>query len=86
VKVLVDSLLRRGTDSDLVEAQTAIARLAAVSTSSGVVVFDLVVLRLRAVLAHAQGDESAYRDLVDRYRAMAESLGYEGHIAMAATM
>ena len=86
VMVLVDSLLRRGTDSDLVEAQTAIARLAAVSTSSGVVVFDVVVLRLRAVLAHAQGDESTYRELVDRYRAMAESFGYEGHIAMAAAM
>jgi hypothetical protein len=84
--VLVDSLLRRGTDSDLVEAQTAIARLAAVSTSSGIAVFDVVVLRLRALLARAQGDESAYRDLVDRYRAMAESFGYEGHIAMAAAM
>jgi len=86
VMVLVDSLLRRGTDSDLVEAQTAIARLAAVSTSSGIAVFDVVVLRLRALLARAQGDESAYRDLVDRYRAMAESFGYEGHIAMAAAM
>jgi adenylate cyclase len=76
VMVLVESLLRRGTDSDLVDAKTAIARLAAVSTSSGVVVFDVVVLRLRAVLARAQGDESTYRELVDRYRAMAESFGW----------
>jgi adenylate cyclase len=86
VMVLVDSLLRRGTDADLDEAQTAIARLAAASTGSGVVIFDVLVLRLRALLARAQGDESAYRDLVDRYRAMAESLGFEGHLAMAAAM
>jgi hypothetical protein len=38
------------------------------------------------LLARARGDESAYRELVDRYRAMSESHGYEGHLAMAATM
>jgi hypothetical protein len=29
------------------------------------------------------GDEAAYRDLRDRYRSMAESLAFEGHIAWA---
>ncbi len=42
--------------------------------------------RLRALLARARGDDVAYRDLVQRYRAMAESLGYEGHIAWAEAM
>ena len=33
--------------------------------------------------AVARDDDVAYRDLVSRYRAMAESLGFEGHIAWA---
>jgi hypothetical protein len=37
-------------------------------------------------LARACGDETAYRGLAERYRAMAESLGFEGHIAMAEAM
>jgi hypothetical protein len=38
-------------------------------------------LRLRALLARTRGDDDAYRDFRDRYRAMAKTLGYEGHIA-----
>ena len=41
------------------------------------------LLRLGALLSRASGDDVAYRDLVTRYRAMAESLGFEGHIAWA---
>ena len=37
-------------------------------------------------LARAQGDDPAYRDYRDRYRAMATSLGFEGHIAWAEAM
>ena len=47
---------------------------------------DITLLRLRALLARARGDDVAYRDLVSRYRAMAESLGFEGHIAWAEAM
>ena len=47
---------------------------------------DITLLRLRALLARARGDDVAYRDLVGRYRAMAESLGFEGHIAWAEAM
>ena len=47
---------------------------------------DITLLRLRALLARARGDEADYRDLANRYRAMAESLGFEGHIAWAAAM
>jgi hypothetical protein len=44
------------------------------------------LLRLRALLARARGDEAGYRDYRDRYRAMAKSLGFEGHIALAEAM
>jgi hypothetical protein len=47
---------------------------------------EITLLRLRALLSMACGDDIAYRDLTDRYRAMAESLGFEGHIAMARAM
>jgi hypothetical protein len=34
-----------------------------------------------APLARARGDEAAYRDLANRYRAMAQSLGFEDKTA-----
>ena len=71
---------------DLHEAQAAIDRLAAVPTEPGFVLNDIWLLRMRAWEAQARGDEPAYRDYRDRYRAMANSLGFEGHIAWAAEM
>jgi hypothetical protein len=47
---------------------------------------EITLLRLRTLLARARGDDVVYRDLVSRYRAMAESLGFEGHIAWAEAM
>jgi hypothetical protein len=47
---------------------------------------EITLLRLRALLAWTRGDDVAYRDLANRYRAMAESLGFEGHIACAEAM
>jgi hypothetical protein len=44
---------------------------------------EITLLRMRTLLARARGDDVAYRDLLSRYRAMAESLGFEGHIAWA---
>jgi hypothetical protein len=44
---------------------------------------EITLLRLRTLLSRAHGDDVAYRDLVSRYREMAESLGFEGHIAWA---
>ena len=44
---------------------------------------EITLLRLRALLARAHGDETAYRDYRDRYRAMATSLGFEGHMQWA---
>jgi adenylate cyclase len=84
--VLVNALLRRGGPADLREAQAAIDRLAAVRTEPGFVVNDLWLLRMRALEAQARADEMAYHDYRDRYRAMANSLGFEGHIAWAEAM
>ncbi len=84
--VLVETLLDRGADDDVAEAQAAIERLAAAPADEGLVIRDIWLLRLRALLARARGDDVAYRDLVSRYRAMAESLGFEGHIAWAEAM
>jgi hypothetical protein len=47
---------------------------------------DIWLLRLRALLARAHGDEAGYRDYRDRYRALATSLGFEGHIAASEAM
>ena len=70
----------------MAEAEAAIERLAAAPADEGLVIRDIWLLRLRALLARARGDDVAYRDLVSRYRAMAESLGFEGHIAWAEAM
>jgi hypothetical protein len=84
--VLVKTLLERGADDDVAEAEAAIERLAAVRADDGLVVRDVWLLRLRALLAKAHGDEAAYRDCRDRYRAMAKSLGFEGHMKWAEAM
>jgi hypothetical protein len=84
--LLVEMLLGRGTEDDIAEAQSAIDRAARLPADEGLVLRDITLLRPRALLARARGDEDAYRDLVNRYRAMAESLGFEGHIAMAEAM
>jgi adenylate cyclase len=86
ITVLVEALLRRGSDGDLHDAQVAIDRLAAVPTDPGFVLHELPLLRLRALLARARGDEAGYRELRDRYRSMATSLGFEGHMAIAEGM
>ena len=81
--VLVETLLDRGAEGDVAEAEAVIQRLAAAPADDGLVIRDIWLLRLRALLARARGDGVAYRDLVGRYRAMAESLGFEGHLQWA---
>jgi class 3 adenylate cyclase len=84
--VLVETLLDRGADGDVAEAEAAIDRLAAAPADEGLVMRDIWLLRLRALLARTRGDEDAYRDRRDRYREMAKTLGFEGHIAWAEAM
>ena len=86
VTVLVESLLRRGGDADDEEVDQAIDDLAAYAATTRLVVYPLLVLRLRALIARARGDAAAYQDFVERYRVQAESLGLDGHVAMAAAM
>jgi adenylate cyclase len=83
---LVETLLRRGSDTDVQEAAAAIERLAAVPTDPGFVLNEIPLLRMRALLAKAHGDETGYRDYRDRYRAMATELGFEGHMKWAEEM
>jgi hypothetical protein len=84
--VLVQTLIDRGAESDLVEAEAAIEALVAVPGDDGQAVRDILLLRLRALLARAHGNAAAYPDLRDRYRDMATSLGFEGHIVWAEAM
>jgi class 3 adenylate cyclase len=84
--VVVETLLDRGAEADVVEAEAVIERLAAVPADQDLAVRDILLLRLRALLARARGDETGCRDYRDRYRAMATSLGFEGHVAWAEAM
>ena len=81
--VLVETLLARGMDGDVAEAETAIERLAATPTDNGSVVRDIWLLRLRALLAGARGDAAASAEDWDRYSDMARSLNFGGHIEWA---
>jgi len=47
------------------------------------VLYELPLLRLRALMARARNDQQAYREFAQRYREMAKTLGFEGHTARA---
>jgi len=79
--MFVETLLSRGGEADLREAQTAIERLSAARMD--VMDREIWVLRLRALLAGARGDEAAQRDFLQQHRAMATKLGRLGHMAMS---
>ena len=82
----VEALLQRSSKADIVHARDAIARLDDVSTEPGVVINEIWLLRLRALLAQAESNDAMYRDYRDRYRQMANDLGFEGHMQWAAEM
>ncbi len=84
--ILVETLLERGAEGDLAEAQEAIDRLANLGSDEGWAIRDIMVLQLRALIARAHGSDTAFRDSANRYHEMAESLGFEGHIARAKGM
>lgn len=86
IGVLVELLLERGADGDLIEARVAMDQLANMRPDEVWAMRDITLLRLRALLARTCGDEGKYRDLVSQYCATAESLGYEGHTAWAQAM
>jgi hypothetical protein len=84
--VLVETLLDRGAESDVAEAEAAIERLSTAPADEGLVIREIWLLRLRALMARAHGDNAAYAHFRDRYRDMARTLGFEGHIAWAQAM
>jgi hypothetical protein len=84
--VLVETLLDRGAENDVAEAEAAIERLAAAPADDGLVIREILLLRLRALLARAHGDAATYTHFRDRYRDMARTLGFEGHIGWAEAM
>lgn len=84
--VLVETLLDSGSDDYLVEAEAATERLAAAPADEGLVIRDIWLLRLQALLAGAHGDAVTYADFRDRYRDMAKTLGFEGHMDWAEAM
>ncbi len=84
--VLVETLLARGGEDDVADAEAAIERLAVAPADYGLAGRDILLLRLRALLARARGEGVNYLGFVNRYREMATSLGFEGHIAWAEAM
>jgi hypothetical protein len=64
--VLVETLLDRGADDDVAEAEAAIERLAAAPAEEGLVMRDIWLLRLRALLSRAHGDSAAHTHLRER--------------------
>jgi class 3 adenylate cyclase len=84
--ILAETLLDRGAEGYLQRAEAVIKRLADAPVDDRIVVRDITLLRLRALLARARGADAAYRHLTDRYREMANALGFAGHIAWAEAM
>lgn len=80
------SLLFRGTEADLIEARDVTNGLAATPTGPGAIIYEVWLLRMRALPAQAEGDDATYRDHRDRYRKMASDLGFEGHMKWAAEL
>ena len=78
--VFVETLLDRCRDGDREDGQAAIDRLVALPTDPELVLNEITLFRLTVLLTRVHGDEIAYRDYRDRYRAMAKSLGFEGHM------
>jgi adenylate cyclase len=84
--VLVEALLSRGSAADVKDAELAIDRLAAVPTDPGFVLHELPLLRLRALLARARGDEPGYHRFLERFRDRAAEADFEGYLAQAEAM
>jgi adenylate cyclase len=86
VQTLAELLLRRGETDDLAAAAAAIDRLSRVPTDAGFVLHDVPLLKLRALLARARGDDASYRSYAKDYAVLANSLGFEAHMAEASAL
>ena len=70
----------------LVAARQAIDWLALVRPDQASAIRDVTLMRLRALLARAHGDDVGFRDLVNRYRHLAHRHGFDGHIDWSEAM
>lgn len=84
--LLVEALARRGQPGDVVEAQAVADKVSSIPTKLELVMQTVALLRCRALLARADGDEASYRRYVARYREAAIQYGFEGHLAVADAM
>ncbi|OBG55281.1 MULTISPECIES: adenylate/guanylate cyclase domain-containing protein [unclassified Mycobacterium] len=84
--VLVETLLDRGSDRDVADAEAAIERLAAAPADEGLAIREIWLYRMRALMARARGESDAYACFRDRYRDMARTLGFVGHADWAEAM
>ncbi|WNG92144.1 AAA family ATPase [Mycobacterium sp. ITM-2016-00318] len=80
---MAGQLLCRG---DYDEADRVIDRLLLIGTKHQWRSREISGLQLRILVAEARGEHDAYRELRDRYRAMSNELGFEGHMKWAAEM
>jgi class 3 adenylate cyclase len=85
-ELLGELLLRRGGAGDLGEVDMVVDRLAAVRTDPGYVFNELSLLRLRALLARARGDEAGYRLYAKGHGELADSIGFDASMSPAAAM
>jgi hypothetical protein len=86
ISILVDALLGRGDSGDIGAATALTDRPAAIPAFDNLALTRIYLHRIRALIAQAQGDDAAYRTHRDRYREMASTLGFEGHMQWAAAM
>ena len=73
-RLLMETLLERGADGDVAEAEAAFERLIAAPAEDELVTREIWLPRLRAGLQRARGDEAGYREYRSRYRDLAETL------------
>jgi adenylate cyclase len=67
-EALVETLVERGCDGDLAEAEAAIDRMENLPGDFRWAARDIAVSRLRALLSQSRGEKAAYQDLAQRYR------------------
>ncbi len=84
--IVAELRLARGAQGALQEAEAAVDRLAATPADDVWAVREIMLPRLRALRARAHDDELTCNEVVERYRAMATSLGFGGHVALAQAM
>ena len=55
-------------------------------TEPGFVLYELPLLRMRALLARASDDKEGYRASADKYFALAQAPEFQGHLSVAHAM